>query len=199
MTHNSEPCMIADSQGTPLSRGVLESVPAENTWNVRVLDGGMALVLEHNVVQLIGMNDDLPGMIGSIVDTRGEDVLVVERIDDLGLKARQNLRVPVVFHSFLYPVSGSWQGRRPIVSQDLSCGGIAFRCSPTPEVGEIVELAIPITIYPLLLKARVIRRVLSPSDGETIVSAAFVKMIRDEETLVRKAVFSQQIRNRSAG
>lgn len=193
------PCMITDSRNTPLSRGILESAPSENVWHVRVLDGGIGHVLEHNVIQLIGMADDLPGMKGSIIDSRGNDVLVVERISPLGIEARQNLRVPVCFDSFLYPVSGSWQGRRAIVSHDLSCGGIAFVCTPPPEMGEIVELAIPIMTYPLLLKAKVIRHTPSQSGGHTIVSAEFVGMIHDEEVLVREAVFSQQIRNRVAG
>lgn len=198
MAH-TDSCMITDSRGAPLSRGVLESAPSENIWNVRVLDGGAARVLEHNVIQLIGMDDGLPGMTGSIIDSRGPDVLVVERIGDLDREARQNLRVPVSFRSFLYPVSCAWRGRRPIVSQDLSCGGIAFRCDPPPEVGEIVELAVPITMYPLLLRARILRRIAAPAGGGLVVSAAFVGMVREEEALVREAVFSQQIRNRTAG
>ena len=139
------PCMITDSRNNPLSRGILENAPSEGIWYVRVLDGGMEQVRGHKIVQLIGMADELPGMTGSIVGSRGSDVLIVEHIRSLGIEARQNLRVPVRFESFLYPVSGSWKGRRSIVSQDLSCGGIAFFCSPPPEIGETVELVVPIT------------------------------------------------------
>lgn len=189
--------MITDSRSNPLSRGILENSPSEGIWYVRVLDGGMARVREHKIVQLIGMADELPGMTGSIVGSHGDDVLIVEHIRSLGIEARQNLRVPVRFDSFLYPVSGSWKGRRAIVSQDLSCGGIAFFCSP-PEVGELVELVVPITAHPLLLKAKIIRRNLTHPSGP-VMSAEFTGMIHDEEVLVREAVFSQQIRNRAAG
>jgi len=192
------PCMITDSRSNPLSRGILENSPSEGIWYVRVLDGGMARVREHKIVQLIGMADELPGMTGSIVGSHGDDVLIVEHIRSLGIEARQNLRVPVRFDSFLYPVSGSWKGRRAIVSQDLSCGGIAFFCSPPPEVGELVELVVPITAHPLLLKAKIIRRNLTHPSGP-VMSAEFTGMIHDEEVLVREAVFSQQIRNRAAG
>lgn len=123
--------MITDSRSNPLSRGILENSPSEGIWYVRVLDGGMARVREHKIVQLIGMADELPGMTGSIVGSHGDDVLIVEHIRSLGIEARQNLRVPVRFDSFLYPVSGSWKGRRAIVSQDLSCGGIAFFLQPS--------------------------------------------------------------------
>lgn len=192
------PCIIADSRSIPLSRGILESARSEGVWHVRVLDGGIDRVQKHRIVQLIGTADELSGMVGRIIGSDGDAMLTVERVRTLGTDARQNLRIPVRFDSFVYPVSGAWKGRRPIVSQDLSCGGIAFFCSPPLEMGEIFEVVVPITAEPLILKAKICRRILT-HPAAPLLSAGFVNMIHDEEVLMREAVFSQQIRNRDEG
>ena len=189
--------MIADSQNEPLCRAVLESPPTAAVWRLRVLDGGLSRVLEHEIVNLISTGENAPDMTGRILSSSGEDILEAEPVDLLGEALRQNLRVPVRFDSFLYPVSGAWTGRAPIVCHDLSCGGAAFFCGFPLQLGEIVELVVPITVQPLILRAKILRRRPSNSDIP-LYSAKFVDMIHDQEVLVREAVFSQQIANRAA-
>lgn len=189
-------CIITDSQSEPLARGILESTPNSASWRVRVLDGEIQPVLEHEFLQFIGMDEKLPPMSGQLLSQEGEDLLLIKPLSELGEKARRNLRVPVRFDSFLYPISGSWSGRLPIVSHDLSCGGIAFFCDHPLEIGETAEIVIPITAQPLLLELQILRTL--PSDSQTpLFASRFTNMIHDQETLVREAVFSQQIRNRA--
>ena len=98
---------------------------------------------------------------GRIVRHDGNQVWV-EAIRELDGTVRENLRMPVRFESFLYPVSGSWKGRRPIVSRDLSCGGVAFYCKQRLEEGEIAQIVVPVTSQPLLLDLKILRQRPSP-------------------------------------
>ena len=57
---------------------------------------------------------------------------------------------------------------------------------------EVVELVLPVTDEPLLLKVRMLRSL--PSDREMALWAArFVDLILDEEIMIRKSVFSIQV------
>lgn len=189
--------MISDSQNEPLAHAFLESPPEKNPWRLRVLDGDIAAVLEHEIVNLIALNEGNPDMTGRILSREQDDVLILEPVNLLDEGVRQNLRVPVRFDSFLYPISGSWTGRIPIICHDLSCGGMAFFCNFQLRIAETVELVIPITSQPVILEARILR--LRPSNSNIpLYSCKFLNMINDQETLVREAVFSQQLSNAKA-
>lgn len=186
--------MISDSQNEPLAHAILETPPDSRVWKLRILDGGLEHVLEHEIVNLIAMDADYPDMTGRILSSDHIQSVEMEPVDLLGESLRQNLRVPVRFDSFLYPVTGSWTGRIPIICHDLSCGGMAFFCNFQLRIAEIVEVVIPITSQPVILQARILR--LRPSNSNIpLYSAKFVDMIHDEEVIVREAVFSQQIAN----
>lgn len=186
--------IIADSQSNPLARAILESTPDAPTLRIKVLDGGVKNVLEHEVVQLIGLSDGAPALTGRLLHREG-DSLQLEPLAALGDKVRQNLRVPVRFDSFVYPVTGSWKGRFPITCHDLSCGGIAFFCEHTFQAGEVVELVIPITEQPLLVKSKILRT--RPSNSEIpLYASEFVELVHGMESMLREAVFGRQILNR---
>ena len=109
-------------------------------------------------------------------------------------EVRRNLRMPVRFESFLYPVSGRWRGRMPVLSNDLSCGGAAFFCARKLEVDEVAEIVIPVTAEPLVLRVKILRERPSP-DPIPLYAAEFVDMLREEENMVCEAVFSLQFRH----
>ncbi len=189
--------MISDSQNEPLARAILETPPDSKVWQLEVLDDDLAHVLEHEIVNLIAMDAGHPDIAGRILSSDHISSIKIEPVDLLGESLRQNLRVPVRFDSFIYPVSSSWTGRAPIICHDLSCGGIAFFCNFQLRIAEIVEVVIPITSQPVILRARILR--LRPSNSNIpLYSAKFVDTIHDEEVIVREAVFSQQIANRGA-
>lgn len=197
MTAYQSRYMIADSQNEPLARAILETPPNNPVWQIRVLDHDLEQVLDHEIINLIPMNLDAPSMTGRILSSDRVDLLTLEPVDSLGDHVRQNLRVPVRFDSFIYPISGNWKGRLPIISHDLSCGGIAFFCNFQLRIAEVVELVVPITSQPLILKTQILR--LRPAYSNIpLYSAKFVDMIHDEEVLVRESVFSQQIQNQAA-
>ncbi len=185
--------LILDSQGTPLANAVLESPLSAEVLQLRVLNDKVEAVAAHRELQLIGIDDGSPDRVGVIVRQRG-DQLVIQPTAALGPAARENLRILTNFESVMYPVSGHWTGQRAIKAKDLSCGGIAFWSTIFLEDREIVEIVLPVTDSPLLIKTQVLRALPDENSKLPMYAAKFVDLIHDEEALIRKAVFSIQIR-----
>lgn len=144
-------------------------------------------------LRFIGHNEGDPDFVGEI-QTRKENRIVVRSTAPLDKSARKNLRVDVDFNSLLYPISGDWKGQRMIRGIDLSCGGVAFYCAQTLQVGEVVEMVLPMTTNPLLLKVQIMR-IREATGPLGLYAGRFVDMIHDEETLVRRAVFDIQLQS----
>ena len=173
--------LILDSRGEPVARGSSEDGPDRPVWQLEIDSGDIKNVLSHEYVSLVSTSEKVPAMEGRIMDRRG-NVVSVQSVRELGEEVRRNLRMPVRFESFLYPVSGAWKGRVPILSNDLSCGGVAFFCARHLERGETAQIVIPVTTQP-------------PSpEPIPLYAAEFVDMIHDQETMIREAVFSIQLR-----
>ncbi len=186
--------MLLDSRNTTVARGYLESPPESPVWYIRVLDGGEKKVMEHEYLQLVSLDESAPDKTGRLVRCK-DHVVILEPIQDLDDDVQQNLRVQVNFDSFIYPLSGKWKGRRKVVSHDLSCGGIAFYCREELQEKEELEIVVPITQNPVVLHISILRKRPSNADVQ-LYSAKFIDLVREEEALVREAVFGQQIQNR---
>lgn len=190
--------MITDSENNPLAHAVLQTKPEEPIWRVLVMDKKMESVLECETINLIALNQENPDMSGKIVAQEREDVILLEPINSLDKDTCRNLRIPVRFDSFVYPVSKNWKGRYPIVCHDISCGGIAFYCAGTLQIAEIVDVVVALTANPLILRARILRRSNSAA-GIPLYAAKFIDIIHDEEIMVREAVFFKQLRDQGSG
>ena len=184
--------LLLDSKGTPLANAVLESPPNSEVLQIRVLNDKVEDVAAHREIQLIGIDDSTPNRVGVIVRQR-EAQLVIQPTAALDANARENLRILTTFSSVMYPVSGRWKGQKNVKGKDLSCGGVAFYSDCRLENREIVELVLPVTDQPLVVKTQVIRT-LEEEGAPPLYAAKFVDLIQDEEALIRKAVFSIQIR-----
>ena len=183
--------LILDSRGDPIVHCVADLHPGQETCVLTVDDGDMAKLLEHEYVKLVGSSQKSSGMEGRIQRTHGNQV-VVHVLHPLEQDVLQNLRMPVHFGSFLYPISGQRKGRRVVVSQDLSCGGIAFYCDELLGTGEVAQIVIPVSAQPLLLEIEILHQ--RPSPAKTpLYAAKFIELTRDEESMVREAIFSIQI------
>ncbi|MEI3349126.1 MAG: hypothetical protein V8R55_12320 [Dysosmobacter sp.] len=126
--------LILDSRGNAVAHGISQQPPSGKLWCLLIDDGDIDRVMSHTHVSLVGSAESVPGLEGRIVRRDGNRVYL-EPVRRLGEDVRKNLRIPVRFVSYLYPVSGRWKGRVPIVSKDLSCGGLAFYCTPQPGGG----------------------------------------------------------------
>lgn len=192
MTHRY---LISDSEHNPIAQAVLESAPGVEPLHLRILDGQAELVVQTEDICLIGMYDEdltLRGRAGY----RYGDSVVVAPYARLDASERRNLRVPIEFHSYFYPITGEWHGQRGFTAKDLSCGGIAFRTDQPLEVGEIIQVVLSPMKYPILVCAKILRP-LSSREGEAPTYASkFIDLCDDEDAAIRKAVFSIQLRNR---
>ena len=181
--------LLLDSVNNPLARGRLEG-PAGDTLQLMVMDK----VACHDVIVLLSMSGSEPPLQCRIVRQRG-DRIALEKIASLDPDLRRNLRVPIKFDTFIYPITGRWRGRRAVRSIDLSCGGVAFYGDDGLEAGERLEMVIPVTEEPVILRCEILRRQELRND-KLLYAVKFVDMCEDEEVTVREAVFSIQLENR---
>ena len=142
-------------------------------------------------LQLIALDVKATSKRGTVTMQRG-DRLVIRPSAVLGAEARENLRILTDFQSFIYPITGYWKGQRPVKGHDLSCGGVAFHTLQALRPGEVVQVVLPVTDSPLLLRAKVLRE-LDAEAPDRLYAARFVDLCLDEEMAIRKAVFEIQV------
>ena len=184
--------LLLNDEDIPLGRGVLVTAPDSIEIRVKLMDGGIDDIRENKLITLVGTVQTMPTLRGSVAKI-SDNMLVLRRVESKK-DVREVLRVDVAFDSLIYPVSGQWIGRRKVEFADLSCGGIAFFCDEleeTMERGEIIEVVIPVTAQPLLLRCKILRS--WEKGGRTCYAAKFVDMCHDEEKLVCEAVFGIQL------
>lgn len=187
--------MILDSQNNPIAPGQMVSPPGDEMLQVLVLENKIDDVARHEIIHLIAMGSDDASLQCQVLRERGDKV-ILKRIAALDPEVRRNLRVPVKFDSFVYPITGSWRGRRSVQSLDLSCGGVAFRGEAGLEEGEQVELVVPTVEAPLIMRCQILR-VKELQDEKRLYATKFIDMCEDEEVTVRETVFSLQLQSRN--
>ena len=189
--------LILDTQNKALANGELASPPGTSPMRLNILDNKVDNVMKHQVITLFSASTDELPIQCRILRQRGDAVLV-EKIATLDPEVRRNLRVPVKFDSFVYPLAGSaWRGRVPVQSIDLSCGGIAFYSDFFLELHEQAEIVVTPTDEPLILHCEVLRRQ-ELQNNRYMYATKFVDMCEDEEVVVREAVFSLQLMSRDS-
>jgi hypothetical protein len=195
-TENHKTFLILDCSSRPIAHGVLLDASSSSGWTMEVQGGKVPAVTEHHELELINTSDFQISYLVRVIGSQS-DQITVEPLRSLGSEIRETLRVPVNFHSFAYPLSGSWKGRRAIQAVDLSCGGIAFCCQETLYIGESLEVVIPMAKHPLILTCQILRSQPSP-DGDVIYGAKFSDLCDDADKLVQEYVFTQQIRGQAS-
>ena len=183
--------LILDKDGNPVAQAVLESPPGSEVVQMRLLEEPDIDFTELGELQLIALDVKATSKRGTVTMQRG-DRLVIRPSAVLGAEARENLRIQTDFESVMYPVTGYWKGQRAIKGHDLSCGGVAFHTAQPVKVGEVVQIVLPVTDSPLLLRTRVLRK-LDTDEPEPLYAARFIDLCLDEEVTIRKAVFSIQV------
>ncbi|MDE7219903.1 MAG: PilZ domain-containing protein [Oscillospiraceae bacterium] len=183
--------LILDKDGGALAQAILESPRITEVVQLRLTEETDLDFLQIGDIQCIGLDNSSASLRGTVTMQRGER-LVVRPTAALGEEARENLRIQTDFQSVMYPVTGYWKGQKAIKGHDLSCGGVAFHTGQALRVGEVVQIVLPVTDSPLLLRARILRQ-LNTDEPLPLYAARFVEMCLDEEFAIRKAVFSIQV------
>ena len=183
--------LILDSEGCPLAQANLESPPGSEVVQMRLLEEPDMDFTQVGEIQMISLDVKAASKKGVVTIQRGER-LVIRPGAMLGAEARENLRIQTDFESVMYPITGYWKGQRHIKGHDLSCGGVAFHTAQAVKVGEVVQIVLPVTDSPLLLRTRILRK-LNTDEPDPLYAARFVDLCLDEEVAIRKAVFSIQV------
>ena len=187
--------LILDTQNHALANGELATPADAVPMRLNVLHNKVDNVMAHEVITLFSSSSEEPPIQCRILRQRGDTVLL-EKIATLDPEVRRNLRVPVKFDTFLYPLpSSSWGGRRTAKSIDLSCGGIAFYADCQLELHEQMEIVVTPTEEPVILRCEILRKQELQND-RFMYATKFVDMCEDEEVVVREAVFSLQLQSR---
>ena len=184
--------LLLNDEDVPVARGLLITSPDAEELRVKVLDQDIDEIVdisERKLVTLVGMLQTMPTLRGAVTGT-SRDVLKLRPVESKE-DVRDVLRVDVAFDSLIYPVDVSWIGRRKVEFLDLSCGGIAFYCDEKMERGNLVEVVIPVTPQPLLMRCRILRA--WEKGGRLCYAARFINMCHDEEKLICEAVFGIQL------
>ena len=187
---------LSDSQSHFVAKGYLKQKTEGRTLQLQIPDGQIQSVLLHEFIRLVDVDDEQYPLRCQLVGHQ-EDVITLEILEILSPEVRYHLRIPVHNESFVYPLSGSWKGRKAVQLLDLSCGGVAFCSTPGLQQGEQLELVVPVMEPPMILKAQVIRTQLF-QDGRVFYAAKFVELCHDEEVMIRRAVFGVQLMDERA-
>ena len=187
--------LILDTQNHALANGQLATAPGDSPMRLNIQDHKVDDVMAHEVVTLFSSSSEELPIQCRILRQRGDAVLL-EKIATLDPEVRRNLRVPVKFDSYIYPLpTSSWSGRAAVQSLDLSCGGIAFYSDRPLELHEQMEIVIVPTEEPVILRCEILRKQELQND-RFLYATKFVDMCEDEEVVVREAVFSLQLQSR---
>nr|WP_302664894.1 PilZ domain-containing protein [uncultured Agathobaculum sp.] len=130
---------------------------------------------------------------GKVQQIRGDklDFIAEERIDS---RLRRHLRIPMAFRTYLYPMH-SHSARLPIISKDISCGGMAFHCVTPLKDDTIYEIALPCTEPPIIIRLKVIRTI---SKEKNLYAGQFMDILPQEEAMVQESIFDYDLRHHTA-
>ncbi len=181
--------LLLNDEDVPFGRGVLLTAPTASEFCVKLMDGGSDEIKENKLITLVGTRQTMPTLHGAVSAISGNTLKLrpVTSKEDV----REMLRVDVAFDSLIYPINGQWSGRRTVEFIDLSCGGVAFCCEEPLERGELIEVVVPVTPQPLLVRSKILR--VWKKGGRTCYAVRFVDMCYEEEKLICEAVFAIQL------
>ena len=182
--------LLMDRNSRMLARGKLRRRRESGDLVIDLLEGYVYELEKTEVIQAVPQDKSLPAQMTHF-DSGWDDTVTLTPMRDLDSGVRRNFRVPVTFESLAYPHGVA---RTQILSQDLSCGGIAFYSFRPFSKGDLFQVVIPITAEaPLLLNAEILR-IHFCDNGSNLYAAKFVDMCHDEEAMIREAVFAIQLK-----
>lgn len=187
-------CVLLDSQNSRvLARGSIEGPPDGLNLQINIFEGDPIAVSNAEHVQIVPADEEIPPKLAHVIH-RQNTLLVFEPLRELtGDQVRSNLRMPVDFDTFVYP-TGDQSGRWRATGRDLSCGGISLFCTGPIQVGDLVQVVVPITrTAPLLLDCQVLR-LGKEADGRPFFAAKYLALLNEQESMLREAVFNVQLK-----
>lgn len=130
---------------------------------------------------------------GRVQQIRGDkvDFIAEERIDS---RLRRKLRIQMPFRTYLYPMHGH-STRLPIISKDISCGGMAFYCVSPLKDGTKYDLPLPCTEPPIIVRLEVMRTI---AKEKNLYAGQFIDILPQEEAMIQESIFEYDLHHHSA-
>lgn len=186
--------LILDEDHSSLTRAVLRTPPTANILEFEVPEKDVPLLEGHVDLQFLGFDEHSPSFAGKVTRRRGNR-MAVEKGADLGDAPLENLRVLFEHDAYIYPVSGTWQGRVPVRTQSLSCGTLGFLSRSSLALQEVIEVTVHTREGALLVQSKIIQFKMG-ENGFHQGLAQFISGVDDVERLVRKEVLYLQLKQR---
>ena len=128
------------------------------------------------------------------------NTVTINNVVNISAQMRSELKVKIRFETHLTKVSVLGevenQGSIPIVSRDISCGGICFMAKADLDVEDTYEIVIPITAEPILADLKIVRKEFLPEEKLFVYGSKFIDFNIHGERILREAVFKLQMRHR---
>lgn len=184
--------MLFDPAYTLVDQAVLESKRGDCVAVLHPVGENIKEAMQMHIVLFSWAED--PSLIyrGEVVSRRAGR-LYLENVTRMEPETGHHLRVRMEFHSKLLRMQEGRMTRSPIVSFDLSAGGIAFFSPAELEIGEECEIVIPVTSVMMVVRMRILRAEVVTGQ-KWKYSACFLDLSNEEETMIRQAIFSEQWR-----
>lgn len=82
----------------------------------------------------------------------------------------------------------------PIVTNDISCGGMGFASKTNLNKEGTYEVVIPITSDPIIVDVSIVRKEFQPDKNQYVYGSKFLDLNIVEERMLREAIFKLQMR-----
>ncbi len=183
-----------DEDHSSLTRAMLRTPPTATVLEFEIPEKDVPLLEGLVNLQFVGFDEHSPSFEGRVARRRGNR-MAVEKGKDLGEAPLENLRVPFDHETYVYPVSGQWQGRLTIQTTDLSCGGLSFLSPRGFMANEVIQVALHIREGALLVEGKIVSQELDGL-GKMKCVAKFMSGVEDVEQMVRREVLYLQLKQR---
>lgn len=184
--------MLFDPAYTLVDQAVLESKRGDCIAVLRPVGENIKEAMQMHIVLFSWAEDPRIVYRGEVVSRRAGR-LYLENVTRMEPDTGHHLRVRMDFRSKLLYMRGGRIFPAPIVSFDLSAGGIAFFSPAELEIHEECEVVIPVTSTMLVVRMRILHGEVATSQNWKY-AACFLDLSNEEEAMIRQAIFSEQWR-----
>ena len=134
---------------------------------------------------------------GEIAEIKGDNVLFNEVVNisaQMRTEIKIKIRVDTNLIKLFPPEEQKVPVAVPIVTNDISCGGIGFVSKADFDKEGTYEVVIPITSPPTVIDLAIMRKEFQPEQNQYVYGSKFLDLDIVEERMLRKAIFKVQMR-----
>mgnify|MGYP001623098042 CR=1 FL=1 len=196
---SEEKYLILSENDMVLCEAVLEKSSAD-TVVMKVKDSVKSLK-DLEIVKFHKMQSYAETYQGHILDISGLTV-TINKVVNVSAQMRSELKVKIRFETQKKKITmlGEVENQTsvPVVSRDISCGGICFLTKTDLDTESTYEIVIPITSEPILADLKIVRKEFIPEENMFIYGSKFIDFNVNGERMLREAVFKLQMRYRKS-